>query len=132
MFGPDKCGQTNKVHFIFRHKNPVNGVIEEKHLVDTPYPKLAKTTSLYTLVVNPDNSYEILINNESKKNGTLLDEFKPPVNPEKEIDDPEDSKPEDWVDQAKYVLSPSPPLPTMQCPRAVSCNAIKPRVVGTH
>lgn len=101
MFGPDKCGQTNKVHFIFRHKNPVNGVIEEKHLVDTPYPKLAKTTSLYTLVVNPDNSYEILINNESKKNGTLLDEFKPPVNPEKEIDDPEDSKPSTWVDEAR-------------------------------
>ena len=23
MFGPDKCGETNKVHFILRHKNPV-------------------------------------------------------------------------------------------------------------
>ena len=53
------------------------------------------------MVVNPDNSYEILINNESKKNGTLLDEFKPPVNPEKEIDDPEDSKPSTWVDEAR-------------------------------
>lgn len=22
MFGPDKCGATNKVHFILKHKNP--------------------------------------------------------------------------------------------------------------
>lgn len=25
MFGPDRCGATNKVHFIFRHKNPLTG-----------------------------------------------------------------------------------------------------------
>lgn len=31
MFGPDKCGNDNKLHFIFRHKNPKNGTIEEKH-----------------------------------------------------------------------------------------------------
>lgn len=31
MFGPDKCGQNSKLHFIFRHKNPVNGEFEEKH-----------------------------------------------------------------------------------------------------
>ncbi|CAO1629158.1 unnamed protein product [Sympodiomycopsis kandeliae] len=103
MFGPDKCGATNKVHFIFRHKNPVNGQVEEKHLVDTPYPKLAKTTSLYTLIVEPDNKFEILINGQSKKNGTLLEEFKPPVNPEKEIDDPKDSKPADWVDTPRIA-----------------------------
>lgn len=103
MFGPDKCGQTNKVHFIFRHKNPISGEIEEKHLSDTPYPKLAKTSTLYTLIVEPDNSFEILINNQSRKNGTLLEEFQPPVNPEKEIDDPKDSKPTDWVDEARIV-----------------------------
>lgn len=103
MFGPDKCGQTNKVHFIFRHKNPVSGEIEEKHLTDTPYPKLAKTSTLYTLIVEPDNSFEILINNQSRKNGTLLEDFNPPVNPQKEIDDPKDSKPADWVDEAKIA-----------------------------
>lgn len=101
MFGPDKCGQTNKVHFIFRHKNPVNGEVEEKHLIDTPYPKLAKTSTLYTLIVQPDNSFEILINNQSRKNGTLMEQFQPPVNPPKEIDDPKDSKPADWVDEAR-------------------------------
>lgn len=103
MFGPDKCGQTNKVHFIFRHKNPVNGEIEEKHLTDTPYPKLAKVSTLYTLVVEPDNKFEILINNQSRKNGTLFEEFNPPVNPPKEIEDPKDSKPADWVDDPRIA-----------------------------
>ena len=32
MFGPDKCGGTNKVHVIFRHSSP-DGTFEEKHLI---------------------------------------------------------------------------------------------------
>lgn len=51
MFGPDKCGSTNKVHFIFRHLNPKTGVYEEKHLSATPSPMITKTTALYTLIV---------------------------------------------------------------------------------
>lgn len=31
MFGPDKCGNDHKLHFIFRHRNPKNGSFEEKH-----------------------------------------------------------------------------------------------------
>lgn len=31
MFGPDKCGTDHKLHFIFKHKNPKNGSVEEKH-----------------------------------------------------------------------------------------------------
>jgi calnexin len=51
MFGPDKCGTTNKVHFIFRHQNPMTGLWEEKHLKNPPAPKITKTTALYTLIV---------------------------------------------------------------------------------
>lgn len=51
MFGPDKCGSTNKVHFIFRHQNPITGEWEEKHLINPPAPKITKTTALYTLIV---------------------------------------------------------------------------------
>lgn len=101
MFGPDKCGATNKVHFIFRHKDPKTGEVNEKHLTNAPYAKLAKTSTLYTLVVHPDNKFQILINNDQKRNGTLFDDFDPPVNPAKEIDDPKDTKPADWVDQAR-------------------------------
>ena len=39
MFGPDKCGTTNKVHFILRHENPVNGEWSEHHLTAPPLPK---------------------------------------------------------------------------------------------
>ena len=31
MFGPDKCGSDSKLHFIFRHTNPLTKVVEEKH-----------------------------------------------------------------------------------------------------
>jgi calnexin len=101
MFGPDKCGTTNKVHFIFRHKNPKTGEYEEKHLNAAPAATINKLTNLYTLIVKPDQTFEILINGESSKNGSLLENFTPAVNPPKEIDDAEDKKPEDWVDEAK-------------------------------
>ena len=38
-------------------------------------------------------------------NGSLLEDFSPAVNPPKEIDDPEDKKPEDWVD-VKRIADP--------------------------
>lgn len=63
--------------------------------------RIVKTTSLYTLIVRPDNSFEIKIDGDSIRNGTLLEDFTPAVNPEKEIDDPKDTKPEDWVDEAR-------------------------------
>ncbi|GLI76502.1 hypothetical protein PoHVEF18_004775 [Penicillium ochrochloron] len=101
MFGPDKCGATNKVHFIFRHKNPKTGEYEEKHLKTPPVARTSKVTSLYTLIVKPDQTFEILINGESAKAGSLLEDFTPAVNPEKEIDDPKDKKPADWVDEVQ-------------------------------
>ncbi|KAF9099773.1 hypothetical protein BGX27_000531 [Mortierella sp. AM989] len=101
MFGPDKCGGTNKVHFIFRHKNPITGKYEEKHLQSAPMTKINKLSNLYTLIVKPDQSFEIKINGEVASSGSLLDSFQPPVNPPKEIDDPSDSKPADWVEVAK-------------------------------
>ncbi|EXJ65732.1 calnexin [Cladophialophora psammophila CBS 110553] len=101
MFGPDKCGATNKVHFIFQHKNPKTGEYEEKHLKSPPQAKTGKMTTLYTLIVKPDNTFEMLIDNKSAKNGSLLDDFSPAVNPLKEIDDPKDKKPDDWVEEAR-------------------------------
>lgn len=101
MFGPDKCGHNNKVHFIFNHKNPKTGEYEEKHLKTPPSAKIVKTTELYTLIVHPNNTYIIQQNGENVKEGSLLEDFKPAVNPPAEIDDPEDFKPEDWVNDAR-------------------------------
>ncbi|KAJ3018384.1 hypothetical protein HKX48_002935 [Thoreauomyces humboldtii] len=103
MFGPDKCGMTNKIHFIFRHKNPVTGEFEEKHLTSPPAAKTDKNTHLYTLIVNPDQSFRILVDNEEVKKGSLLTDFSPAVNPPQEIEDPEDHKPTTWVDEATIV-----------------------------
>ncbi|RDA88107.1 hypothetical protein CP532_6775 [Ophiocordyceps camponoti-leonardi (nom. inval.)] len=101
MFGPDKCGHTNKVHFIINHKNPKTGEYEEKHLSSPPTAKIVKTTELYTLIIHPNNSYAIRQNREEVKAGSLLEDFLPEINPPAEIDDPKDTKPDDWVDKAR-------------------------------
>jgi hypothetical protein len=82
-------------------------------------------THLYTLVIRNDNTFEILVDLESKKKGSLLQvspdfpdgfpticltlvycrnfmilqDMEPSINPPKEIDDPKDFKPSDWVDE---------------------------------
>uniref|UniRef100_A0A7N8XIG1 Calmegin n=1 Tax=Mastacembelus armatus TaxID=205130 RepID=A0A7N8XIG1_9TELE len=105
MFGPDKCGEDYKLHLIFRHQNPLNKDMEEKHAkradVDLKKFYTDKKTHLYTLVLNPDNTYEMFIDQSSVSRGNLLHDVVPPVNPPKEIDDPHDSKPEDWDERAK-------------------------------
>ena len=82
----------------------MTGKIEEKHAQSPPEGKFSKKTGLYTLIVQPNNDFEMLVNNESVKKGNLLKDFEPSVNPPKEIEDKDDKKPADWVDEAKYGL----------------------------
>lgn len=101
MFGPDRCGSTNKVHFILQHQNPVNKEWEEKHFGNPPHIKNDDASHLYTLRIKPDNQFEIYIDRELVRSGNLLEDMTPPVNPPKMIDDPTDKKPADWVDEAQ-------------------------------
>uniref|UniRef100_A0A1A8IA34 Calnexin n=1 Tax=Nothobranchius kuhntae TaxID=321403 RepID=A0A1A8IA34_NOTKU len=105
MFGPDKCGEDYKLHFIFRHKNPKTGEYEEKHAkkpdADLRSYYTDKKTHLYTLVLNPDNSFEVLVDQTVVNSGNLLTDMTPPVNPPAEIEDPDDHKPEDWDERPK-------------------------------
>ncbi|KAF8640421.1 hypothetical protein AX17_000087 [Amanita inopinata Kibby_2008] len=103
MFGPDLTCPGAKIHFIFRHANPLTKKIEEKHLKFSPRPTIERLTNLYTLVVHPNNTFDVSFNGESTKNGNLLEDFEPSVNPPKEIDDPEDKKPSDWVDDPQIT-----------------------------
>eukprot|EP00961_Rhodomonas_salina_P075294 1010220-Rhodomonas_salina.1 len=48
---------------------------------------------------------------------SLLKDLDPPINPEKEIDDPEDKKPADWVDEAE-IDDPDATKPAGQNARA--------------
>ncbi|EZA54227.1 Calnexin [Ooceraea biroi] len=105
MFGPDKCGNDHKLHFIFRHKNPLNGTITEKHC-KKPKDSLEdyykdKFPHLYTLIIRPDSTYQIKVDHKVLNAGSLLDDFAPPVNPPLEIEDPNDQQPEDWDDREK-------------------------------
>ena len=66
-----------------------------------PKFKPSDVSQVFQLVINMDDTYSISIDGEKKSSGSLLTDFDPPLNPPKEIDDPEDKKPEDWVDDAK-------------------------------
>ena len=65
MFGPDKCGGTDKVHVIFKHKNPVTNQTIEHHAKKTATVKPGKLPHLYTLVVRQDNSFSVLVDQVS-------------------------------------------------------------------
>lgn len=93
MFGPDICGPgTKKVHVIFSYKGKNHLINKEIRCKDDVF------THFYTLTVNPDNTYEVLIDNEKVESGNLEDDwdFLPP----KKIKDPEAKKPEDWDERA--------------------------------
>ncbi|KAK8658958.1 hypothetical protein V6N13_029177 [Hibiscus sabdariffa] len=114
MFGPDRCGTTNKVHFIFKHKNPKNGEYVEHHLKHTPAVPSDKLTHVYTATLKRDKEVRIMIDGQEKKKASFLsaNDFDPPLIPPKTIPDPDDKKPEGWDDRARI---PDP-------------NAVKPDV----
>lgn len=68
-----------QLHFIFQHKNPKTGKFEEKHAKKTTSdlkgPYTDKGFHLYTLVVNPDNSFKIYIDQKEVNSGSLLEDM---------------------------------------------------------
>jgi len=103
MFGPDKCGATDKVHFIVKHKSPVTGEWSEHQFKKTPATVNDRFTHLYRLEIFADNSFVIKIDDAVKSEGNLLSatDFEPPIIPPETIPDPDDKKPETWNDIAK-------------------------------
>merc|ERR1711934_437956 len=95
MFGPDICGSTKRTHVILHYAKKDSNLLISK---DIPVQN-DKVTHLYTLVIQPDNTFEVFTDNKSVRKGNLDDEsdFLEP----KEIKDPAISKPKDWVDQKK-------------------------------
>lgn len=57
--------------------------------------------TLFPVVLNPDNSFEILIDQTVVNSGNLLNDMTPAVNPPAEIEDPDDHKPDDWDERPK-------------------------------
>lgn len=53
------------------------------------------------MVINPDNTFQISVDHKIINDGSLLSDFNPAVNPQREIDDPNDKKPENWDEREK-------------------------------
>jgi len=93
MFGPDVCGPSNqKTHVIFHSEKKDDNLLIKKE-VNCETDAL---THLYTLVVKPDNTFEVFIDKKSVREGKLEDEFD--FLEPKKIKDPDAKKPDDWVD----------------------------------
>ncbi len=92
--GPDICGySTKKVHVIFTYKGKNLLIKKEIKCKDDEF------THLYTLILNPDNTYEVRIDNEKVESGKLEEDWDFSV--PKRIPDPNAKKPSDWVDEEK-------------------------------
>jgi calreticulin len=104
MFGPDICGyDKKKVHVIFNYKGKNHLIKKDIRCKDDEY------THLYTLILKPDRTYEVLIDNEKVQSGSLEEDwdFLPP----KTIKDPAAKKPEDWDDK-EYIDDPEDKKPS--------------------
>lgn len=86
---------------------------------------LDNITHLFTLIVHPNNTFDVRADEKSIRNGSLVDDFDM-LNP-RMIDDPESKKPDDWVDD---IMIPDPddkkPDDWDQPETIVDTNATKP------
>ena len=108
---------------IFEHKGKNHLIKKDIRCKDDVF------THLYTLIVNTDGTYEVLIDNESAQTGSLTDDwdFLPP----KTIKDPEAKKPDDWVDQAK-LDDPEDVKPEVNIPLTMLCHTFPLYFYGDH
>ena len=82
----------------------------ENHLINKePRAETDKHTHIYTLILKPDNTYVVKIDNEEVQNGSLFDDWD--IAAPKMIKDSTVRKPEDWDDRRMMlVLDPIPNL----------------------
>jgi len=94
MFGPDQCGNTKRTHLIFSYKG--KNVLKKS---DLPFKQSDFGVShLYRLVVKPDNTVRVEIDEEQVYEGSLKEDWE--MLEQKEIKDPDDKKPAEWVDSS--------------------------------
>jgi len=94
MFGPDKCGYTKRTHLIFNYKG--KNVLKKS---DLAYKQEGEGTShVYRMTLKKDNTVRVEIDEEKIYEGALKEDWE--LLEPKEIADPDDKKPSDWVDEA--------------------------------
>merc|ERR1719333_682344 len=124
MFGPDMCGyDVSRIHTIFTNGEGKNLLKNDE--IKLEYSDKNEFSHLYTLHVKKDGTYEVFFDQNSKASGKIEDgwdfesakiddpEDKKPSDwvDDKEIDDPEDVKPEGWDDIEKQIRDPEATKP---------------------
>jgi len=94
MFGPDVCGHTKRVHAIFHYPKKGENLLVKKEI----RAETDQLTHVYTLIVHPDNTYEVRVDGVKRESGDLTTDWD--FLPAEKIKDPSVSKPSDWVDEA--------------------------------
>lgn len=98
MFGPDICGtDKKKLHVIVSYQGQ-NYPIKKDLTCETD-----KLTHVYTLIIRPDASYSILIDNREREFGSLYTDWD--ILPPRKIRDLKAKKPKDWDDR-EYIDDP--------------------------
>ena len=72
-------------------------------MIDPPQANITTEEKVYKLIIYTNNKFIIFVNDKPVKFGSLLHDFDPPVNPPKKIEDPNDIKPFDWIDD-EFVI----------------------------
>jgi calreticulin len=83
------------IHLIFNNKGE-NLLKTDK--IPLEYSDKNEYTHLYTAHIKPDGTYEVFFDMESKAKGKIVEDW---GFPKPTIDDPEDKKPADWVDETE-------------------------------
>merc|ERR1711998_427819 len=97
MFGPDKCGYNKRTHLIFNYKG--KNVLKKS---DLSYKQDGEGTShMYRMILKPDNTVRVEIDEEKIYEGSLKEDWE--ILKPKEITDPDDKKPDDWVEEKRIV-----------------------------
>lgn len=96
-------------------------VLAQAALQEPQCPYFALNLQMYV----PCCRYAVLVDGAERKGGSLFEDFEPAFNPPEEVDDPEDSKPDTWVDTPKCALAKQiqqmhwkPALKAILCSRA--------------
>lgn len=98
MFGPDKCGTSNRVHVIL-NRGGQGRMLKRK--ISFPDDEM---THMYTLVLsNPAQTYRVLIDGEEVAAGSIVDDVEDMSEVPRLIPDPEATKPADWDEREKIV-----------------------------
>jgi calreticulin len=103
MFGPDICGaSTKRTHLIFTHDGK-NHLIKKEIKAEND-----DLTHLYTLILHPDNTFQVNIDGNQVASGNLKEDWD--ILPPRQIKDPNAKKPSDWVDE-KTIPDPEDKKP---------------------